>query len=110
MLSIFRSFRRRTKVVAVKRAVKTPGSLYRILSGEFERRRSCRCSCKMPMLFEVEPETAGEPNWRVEAMWWGCRDCNEALEQVVRHYASLFDMKRLPAADLEMDAPPSLVA
>ncbi len=107
MLSLFKPFRLTTKADAEsRRARKTPGALYRILRDEFERLRPHECSCKMPMIFECEREAPDEPNWRVETLWCGCLDCQQALADVVAKNARLFDLREgtgpLPSASPRM--------
>lgn len=88
-----------------KRSRKTPGALYRILREEFERLRPHECSCKMPMLFECERDSPDGPNWSVETLWCGCRDCQRALAEVVTNAARHFDLKETGEA-LANNLPP----
>ena len=76
-----------------KRAAKSLAALYRILSEEFERAKPCECPCKMPMVYESAPGGGNEPNWRVETLWCGCRECRTACDAVVAMYSRLFDLK-----------------
>ena len=102
MLSLFKPFHLWTKLAAVKRRAKTPGALYRLLADDFAASKACNCSCMMPMVAECESERPDEPNWRVETLWYGCRECQTALAEVVRRNARLFDMKKLPKTDTDM--------
>jgi hypothetical protein len=93
---LFRPFRAKTDVCTpTKRQSKTPGTLYRILSDEFERLRPSECSCKMPIVFEAEDHGPDEPNWTVETLWCGSHECRRALAEVIARNASLFELKKL---------------
>ncbi|HET9580101.1 MAG TPA: hypothetical protein VFP44_19890 [Usitatibacter sp.] len=104
---LFNPFRGKTETAAsIPKRTKTLNALYRILSEEFERCRPCDCSCHMPIVYQCEPAEPGEPNWKAETLWCGCRDCRTALDEVVARNARLFLVKELPAAADQEDSAP----
>lgn len=106
MRSLFKPSAQRgyLRVVGAKRATKTLAALYRILSEDFARRRAHECTCKMPMIFEVERDEPEAANWRVEALWCGSIDCQYALTECVAIHAKLYDLARSDAPDSGWEA------
>lgn len=102
---LFNPFRGKAETASsIPKRTKTLNGLYRILSEEFERCRPCDCSCHMPIVFQCEPKAPGEPNWEVETLWCGCRDCRKAVDEVVARNARLFQVKEMPAGDGKDDS------
>jgi hypothetical protein len=92
------------RVVGPKRATRTLAALYRILSEDFARRRAQECTCKMPMIFEIERDEPEAANWRVEALWCGSIDCQYALTECVAAHAKLYDLAHSGAPDSGWEA------
>ena len=78
------------------RRTRTLSALHRLLSEEFARRRSCECSCQLPVVFKREPLHPDDCNWQVETLWCGCHDCQNTLRAVVSSHARLFQVKDAP--------------
>lgn len=104
---LFNPFRGKTDVpAAAARRTRTVNALYRVLSEEFERARSCECSCKLPMVVQCDARSPDEPNWQVESLWCGCRECRQALAEIIARNAPLYRVKERPAEDDEAIADP----
>ena len=81
-----------------QRRIRTLSALHRLLGDEFERRRTCDCSCQFPVVFKREPLDPADCNWAVETLWCGCHECQHVLRAVVASHAPLFRVKDTPPA------------
>ena len=81
---------------AEQRRIRTLSALHRLLAEEFERLRTCDCSCQFPVVFKREPLHPGDCNWQAETLWCGCQECQKALRAVVLSHAPLFRVKDAP--------------